>query len=38
MPKAHGDSPRARSGIGREKGAAALNDYMQLKNVTMKLI
>ncbi|NHV25906.1 aldehyde dehydrogenase [Burkholderia sp. D-99] len=27
-----------KSGIGREKGMAALHDYMQLKNVTMKLI
>lgn len=27
-----------KSGIGREKGVAALHDYMQLKNVTMKLI
>lgn len=27
-----------KSGIGREKGMAALHDYMQLKNVTMRLI
>jgi aldehyde dehydrogenase (NAD+) len=27
-----------KSGIGREKGMAALHDYMQIKNVTMKLI
>ncbi|CAN7595790.1 aldehyde dehydrogenase family protein [Acidovorax delafieldii] len=27
-----------KSGIGREKGMASLHDYMQLKNVTMKLI
>jgi aldehyde dehydrogenase (NAD+) len=27
-----------KSGIGREKGMAALHDYLQLKNVTMKLI
>jgi aldehyde dehydrogenase (NAD+) len=27
-----------KSGIGREKGMAALLDYLQLKNVTMKLI
>jgi aldehyde dehydrogenase (NAD+) len=27
-----------KSGIGREKGMASLHDYLQLKNVTMKLI
>ncbi len=27
-----------KSGIGREKGMAALHDYLQLKNITMKLI
>jgi aldehyde dehydrogenase (NAD+) len=27
-----------KSGIGREKGMASLHDYMQLKNVTMRLI
>lgn len=27
-----------KSGIGREKGMAALHDYLQLKNVTMRLI
>ncbi len=27
-----------KSGLGREKGVAALHDYLQLKNVTMQLI